>query len=373
MPMSLLNEFAKHCGPGGLSGCTMRQWLRILADNRYAVDFRYWPRAALTTFNSLSNSFWSWREQRFADEIERTQVADPLFVLGVWRSGTTHLHNLLSQDDRFAYPNLYQVLYPHTFLSTESFNASVAAKFLGKTRPMDNVRLRIEGDPQEDEFALAASGFSFINEFAFPRTGSQYRHLMTLRETSQSDIELWKEKLMWFFKKLTLKYQRPLVLKSPGHTARIKILLEMFPNAKFVHIHRHPFRVIQSTWLMATKAFEFWAFQKPEVTMTKLISDYGELCDAFFQQRDLIPKGHLYEIAYDQLVADPMGTLSEAYTKLELPSFVHVEPTLRSYVESIADYQTNKLPPPTKDVQRQLITRLPSAFDEWGYDRVASP
>ena len=43
----------------------------------------------------------------------------PLFILGIWRSGTTHLHNLFAQDDRFAFANNYQVCFPRTFLTME--------------------------------------------------------------------------------------------------------------------------------------------------------------------------------------------------------------------------------------------------------------
>ena len=51
--------------------------------------------------------------------VEATPVEPPLFILGHWRHGTTHLHNLLAQDPQFAYPTLYQTLYPRTFLTTE--------------------------------------------------------------------------------------------------------------------------------------------------------------------------------------------------------------------------------------------------------------
>src|SRR5262249_10979938 len=53
----------------------------------------------------------------------------------------THLHNLLAVDHRFAYPNFYQVMFPHTFLSTEKANAKLVGFFLPKTRPHD------EADP----------------------------------------------------------------------------------------------------------------------------------------------------------------------------------------------------------------------------------
>ena len=367
--MKILNEFAKYFGPGGLSGSSFRQWLKVLRENQYSVDVQYWPRALLTTANAAGNSFWHWREKRFNDAIAQTDVSDPLFVLGVWRSGTTHLHNLLVQDDRFAAPNLYQVLYPHTFLSTEKLHAPFAGMFADKTRPMDNVRFSISNDPQEDEFALSPDAHTSMSTLAFPRTGDQYRRLLTFKGATEEDIELWKSKLMWFYKKLTYQYARPLVLKSPGHTGRIKTLLEMFPNAKFVHIHRNPHRVVQSTVFMMEKAFAFWCFQKPNITIEQVISDYGEIFDAFFEQRDLIPQGNFCEIAYDDLVSDPMATIRGVYERLSLPNFAHAEPSMENYLSSITNYKTNDLAPPPGDVRRQLAERAPRVFEEWGYER----
>src|SRR5688572_7018981 len=92
-------------GPGLLSGITFRQWRKLLRDERYAVDLTRLPRALSITAQSLKNSFFARREQqRFGPLIENVTVESPLFILGHWRNGTTHLHQLLAQDHRFAFP-----------------------------------------------------------------------------------------------------------------------------------------------------------------------------------------------------------------------------------------------------------------------------
>jgi len=123
--VSLRQTFIKHVGPAGLSSCRLHEWLAILRQNRFAVDVRYWPRAAFTTFNSVLNSFWSWREKKFDNDIANTKVPPPLIVLGIWRSGTTHLHNLLSKDDRFAFPTTYQALVSVDRVAKRGGNANV--------------------------------------------------------------------------------------------------------------------------------------------------------------------------------------------------------------------------------------------------------
>jgi hypothetical protein len=197
--MSRPLTFAERFGPCGFTGSTFGDWLRVLYRNRFAVDVAYWPRAAAITLNSLSNSLARrWENWRYAATIAPTAVPPPLFVLGIWRSGTTHLHNLLSQDDRFAFPNTFQVLYPHSFLSTEGWYAKAVRWFTPATRPMDNVKSGV-GEPQEDEFAMMVSGLSMvIGSMCFPRSGQYYRRFLTLHDATPAEIEAWKSHLPGF-------------------------------------------------------------------------------------------------------------------------------------------------------------------------------
>jgi hypothetical protein len=138
-----------------LTGITAGDWWRLLRQNGFAVDPVYWHRAAFVSVLSLANSFYRRREEKKHDaEIAATTIQQPpLFILGHWRSGTTHLHNLLAQDDGgFAYANTYQVVNPHIFLTTEEVRTRRFAKLLPDKRPMDNMALSFES-PQEDEFA----------------------------------------------------------------------------------------------------------------------------------------------------------------------------------------------------------------------------
>lgn len=123
-------------GPGLFAGITLGRWLRILRENRFAVDRPYWGRAAAITLGSIPNTpVAAWENCFYGQRVRNTRPAPPLFVLGIWRSGTTHLHNLLAQDDRFAYPNTYQTSFPHTFLTTEKIGAKFMGRFsLGRDR-----------------------------------------------------------------------------------------------------------------------------------------------------------------------------------------------------------------------------------------------
>jgi omega-hydroxy-beta-dihydromenaquinone-9 sulfotransferase len=85
------------------------------------------------------------------------------------------------------------------------------------------------------------------------------------------------------------------VLKSPGHTCRIKVLLELFPEAKFVHIHRNPYDVFQSTQHMIRTVTPWWALQRPEDSdlEERIIRQYQEVYEVFFEERGLVPEEQL--------------------------------------------------------------------------------
>jgi hypothetical protein len=368
--MSWREAFLIRFGAGAFAGITLGRWLRVLRDNHYVVDRPYWGRAAVITLASIPNTLFHWWETlRYGRQISATRVDAPVFILGIWRSGTTHLHNLLAQDDRFAYPTTYQVFYPHTFLTTEDRNAKLVGFFLPKKRPQDNLALGVR-EPQEDEFALCSlTGRALPMAWAFLRRADHYGRYLTLREASAAEVAEWKAALTWFVQKLSFKYGRPLVLKSPGHTCRISLLLELFPEAKFVHIHRNPYDVFQSTQHMVRTVTPWWALQRPDDNDLegRTLRQYREVYDAFFEERGLIPKGHFHEVGFEELEADPLEQVRGVYEALDLPDFGEVEPALRRYLDSVAGYKKNRFPELPADLRAYIAREWRRCFEEWGY------
>jgi hypothetical protein len=362
--------FLKHLGPGLFGGVTFGDWLRLLAENRFRVAPSCLPRAAAITWQSMANSFWRWREdRRYRAEIETVEVPPPIFVLGHWRNGTTHLHNLLTVDPRLAFPNNYQVFYPHTFLLTEARAARFYQFFLPKRRWMDNVEWTMQS-PQEDEFALVVlSGMSPCTSWAFPRRTEHYDRYMTFRDVPPTETAEWKQALYWFAQKLTWKYHRPLVFKSPPHTARIALLLELFPSAKFIHIHRNPHHVfpsMQKTMRVNLELLRLQGVRADEID-EQIFKRYRDMYNAFFNNRDRVPSGNFSEVAFEELDRDPMGVMRAIYTDLNLPDFNEVSPALQQYVDSIAGYKKNEFKPLDPALRDRIAREWRRCFDEWGY------
>jgi hypothetical protein len=353
-----------------LGGITFGDWLRLLRDNRFDVSPRALLRAAAITTQSVQNSLMRWVEDRRTSHLVRdVDVPPPLFVLGHWRSGTTHLHNLLTVDERFAFPNNYQALFPHAFLTMESAQSPFMQWFLPARRPMDNIEWTMRS-PQEDEFALCITTLmSPCTGWFFPKRRDHYDRYLTFRDVPAREITAWQAAMVAYLKRLTWKHKRPLVLKSPPHTARVRWLIEVFPNAKFVHVHRDPYAVFASTRKMLTVNFAMHCLQRPPLEDLDewILRQYRAMHDAFFEDRRLIAPGNYHEVCYDELDADPVGQVEHLYVALGLPPFDAVRPALERYVETLRGYKKNEF----SELPVALRTRIAEAwrpcFEEWGY------
>ena len=367
---NILERINSLWGPGVLAGISFGDWLRLLAQNRWQVYPRYLPRALNITAMSLGNSLVRACEQwRWGKAIEEVEIQPPVIVFGHWRSGTTFLHDLLAVDDRFAYPTLYEVNFPHSFLTTERVVARLARLLMPTRRPQDNMKM----DPAsawEDELAFCVFGFRtpYLG-WAFPRRISHYDQFLTFRDASADDLARWKESFRLFLKKLTLRHGKPLILKSPPHTARIRLLLELFPDARFVHICRDPFAVFQSSVHAFGKVLPVCRLQPTDAIdwNQRVLRLYRDLYDAFFDQRPLIPAGRYHELRYEELERDPISQMRKLYNALSLPPFDHVEPHLRRYVDSLKTYKKNVHVELSPDLRQRIATAWRRCFEEWGY------
>jgi omega-hydroxy-beta-dihydromenaquinone-9 sulfotransferase len=350
-----------------LYGLTFGEYVRLLRKHRFAVAPRYVPRAVFMAGTGILNSVVGRYEERVHGlETSRAQIMPPLFILGHWRNGTTHLHNLLALDTQFAYPTIYQVLNPHTFLTTERYSKALFVS--PSTRMMDNVTLNATV-PFEDEFATCGTLRSPFLTWVFPRDRDEYQKYLTFRGVPEREIAEWTAALTRFYRKLTWKYGRPLVLKSPPHTSRIKLLLDTFPDARFVHIHRNPYAVFQSTQRQTRVSVATMGLQPIEDRhITDLvIRRFATMYEAFFEERSLIPDGRFHELSFEELEKDPVGQVRRIYDQLDLSGFDAMRPALERYLGSQAQYRKNTYPAMSPSLRHEVARAWRRNFEEWGY------
>jgi hypothetical protein len=306
----------------------------------------------------------------YGTAVRKTPIRQaPLFIIGHWRTGTTLLHELLILDDRHAFPTTYECLAPNHFLLTEKVLTPVLGWMMPSRRPMDNMAAGFDR-PQEDEFALCMLGQpSPYRTIAFPNHPPQDQDALDLQGLSPRRLLRWKRAFLRLLQQLTYKNGgRRLVLKSPTHTARIRVLLELFPDARFVHIVRDPYVVFPSTVNLWKTLYETHGLQKPTFWgLEEYVFDtFTRMYDRLEEDRQLVEPRRFYELRYEDLVRSPLEEVRKLYDQLELGEFERVRPRLEQFLASQSGYKTNRyrLEPGLRD---EITRRWGNVIRRYGY------
>lgn len=327
-----------------LMGVTFPIWLRILWMNKFAISLGFIPKVISITFTSLFNTPLHFLEFLiYSRRIKKQEVKEPIFIIGHPRSGTTHLHYLMSKDKSKAFCTLYQGLLPHSFLIGGNLLQRMIAKSIPSTRPQDEVKVSVDS-PKEEEFAIATmSGVSYLMTFYFPQFAMKHFEESVLFKSDKRKKQ-WQKSFKYFIQKLSYYNSgKQLILKSPANTGRIKEILEVFPDAKFVHIHRDPIEVYQSTVRLYEKIIQETSFQEVEreVVDEYIISSYRLMYDKFEKEKSLISAFCFSSISYSELLQNPLQQLQRIYTELGINGFSESKTNFEKEILVTKDYKKN--------------------------------
>jgi hypothetical protein len=356
---------------------SVRSWLRLLWSHE-GVDARFLPRVLFVTLTTLLTSpVRLYERMRYGTAVRRTQIQPaPILIVGHWRTGTTYVHLLLCQDPQLGFVSTFQTLAPGFCLAGQGFIKKIVAHWLEKghpTRLIDDVPLRIDA-PQEEEFAMAnVTPHSFLHVFSFPRQAADLFARTTLFQGIAPDaLTEWSACYLEILRKATLHADgKRLILKNCADTGRIRVLLELFPDAKFIHMCRNPYDLFLSTrrlWEVVLWRSQLQEIEPAEVDQL-ILQFYAQLMQRFLADRALIPAGNLIEVRFEELEADPMAETYRVYETLSLPGFADAEPAFQAYLASVADYSKNDYQL-TADVIDQVNRHWSFAFDAWEYRRL---
>ena len=351
-------------------GCDFFGWLRLLFRNRFAVQPAYWYIAVIVTCVSFWNTLGRFlQEAVFGRRVRDTVIRQPpLFIIGHWRTGTTLLHEMLILDERHAYPTTYECLGPNHFLLTEGLFSRWLRFLIPSRRPMDNMKAGFDR-PQEDEFALCNLGQpSPYLTIAFPNHPPQCQEFFDLEQVSPAALRRWRRTFKNFLKQITFRTPKRLILKSPPHTCRLKILQRLFPGALFVHIVRDPYVVFPSTVNLWKTLYRTHGLQQPTFHGLEehVFSTFTHMYERLEQTRHLVDPSQFFEVRYEDLVKDPVGRMHALYEHFKLGGFEAYLPRLEEYLSSIKGYETNRyqLSP---EQQAAITRRWGKVIERYGY------
>ncbi|MHA1667195.1 MAG: sulfotransferase family protein [Candidatus Heimdallarchaeaceae archaeon] len=342
--------------------------MKLLGENKFDISWKNLWKVFAITFIIIVLSPFSFIEKIISKQkIKDVQLKKPpIFILGHWRSGTTFLHELLHSDPNLEYMTLTESVFPNLFLYFYGFIKRIFGPFLPETRPQDNVRINTEFASEHD-FAIAnVSSMSPYSGAYFPKNQDFYNKYVSLEGLTEKQILKLKESINYVIKKLTIrKRYKQLVLKSPVDTARIDMLLDLFPDAKFIHIERNPYHVFFSTKRMHEKLVTIMMMQNIHPDLDEFVlQTYEELMSRYLEQVHLIPKGNLIEIKYEHFIKEPLQTVEKIYEKLSISDFEQAKPYFMKYLEKHRNYKSATYKISDSDKERiykrwhQIINRL---------------
>lgn len=343
----------------------------------HGVAPRYAPRAALYLLKLAAfEPFRLWEALRPAYRLppDRALFPEaPVFILGYYRSGTTHLQECLLQDPRAGYLNFYQCFFPTAFRATESWLRGPLDRIVraaGFLHPAHQVPFHF-GLPGEEDVALVASGHRLAanwgqvlpNHFRriYERTG-------LLSDISSKHRAALQTAMMSLFRKVAHANGRPRqVFKSPPQTGRIPLLLEMFPKARFVFIRRDPFAVYKSN-LKLWRSFcgQHLQSPSPDAVREAILWSYDAVHEAYLRDRAQIPRGQLVEVSYEDFQAAPLRIIAHIYRDLALPGFLDAQAPIRRYLAAHHQPQRARYTLEPSDVAA-IEARWGRWLDEWHY------
>jgi hypothetical protein len=350
-------------------GADLRTWLRIIFTFRKEVDWQFWPKTIVIGLFILMNTPVIWYEKlRYGRRIRNTVVKAPVFIIGHQRSGTTYLHYLLSKDPQFAFCSVKESFMPWTFFTLESFLMRIYRKVLPEKRPMDDLKLGTEL-PTETEYPLGNMGLaSMVPGYYFPRKMYAIfrRYVLFDREADKHE---WQRTMKYYMQKLTLKHgDRPLVMKSPENLGRVKAILEVFPDARFIHIYRNPYTVYFSTERLYEITLPMVALQHCDAQHVQdfILHSYPDMFARFFADKASMPAGSLAEMSYEAFIGNELEVLRQVYKTLGLQGFEQALPHIAQEIKGYEGYRTNRYDYPEQRKQ-EVYAAWKEVFLQLGY------
>jgi Sulfotransferase family len=286
----------------------------------------------LTFFGKVSLRWDMIRLLRNAQQVKDAQrnaaiaaapVQAPIFILGLPRSGTTFLHTLLAEDSDNQVPRNWQMIYP--------------GQRPGDFEPRSDQRVRAV-DKQLQLFAGLAPGFASMHPITAdsPQECSEItahvfqslRFDTTFRVPSYLQwVEATGHHEAFEFHKRFLQYLQAgvparWVLKCPDHTFSLDAIMAVYPDARFVVVHRDPIAVLGSVaHLTEVLRKPFLSNIDPAEIGAQVGARWIEganLLLEFDRRPDVEPERKIH-VHYEELTRSPLAVIERVYNQFNLP------------------------------------------------------
>lgn len=273
-------------------------------------------------------------------EIHDQKIQKPIIVIGLPRSGTTHLVNLVASDQRLRSMPLWEgqepVPDPREKPGPDGVDPRwhrcqaiwermrAASPLLASMHPM-------EPDHIHEELEFLLPDFTSYNLDWVVRAPRWRDYYLAHDQTPhyQGALLTGLKILQWF------KPRERWVLKCPQHLEQIGPLMKTFPDATIVRTHRDPVSVLQSAITMQTYAARTsYKSTDPEWYLAYWHDRIRRLLEASVRDQALLPKDRVVDVYFDRFMKDDLGTVERIYDVAGFPMTSEARAQMQAYIDA---------------------------------------
>ncbi len=255
-------------------------------------------------------------------EIDDQVVGGPVFVIGLPRTGTTALSQLVAADPQFRSLRMWesQAPTPPPEAATQHTDPRIAQaeqglQMLNDMFPLMKTLYNSEATAPTECQDLMGMSFRTFHFDGAVRVPSYLGWLMhcDMRETYLFHRRVLK--LLQWHCPPTLWH-----LKTPVHMFALDALVEAYPNAKFLWSHRDPAKVMGSVGSLI-RYVRSWSSDRDDANElgAEQLDSWAEAVRRAMDFRRRVGDSRFSDVAFADLQDDPVGTLRASYASLGLP------------------------------------------------------
>ena len=271
-------------------------------------------------------------------EIHDVEISRPIIVVGLPRSGTTHLVNLIASDRRLRSMPLWEGQQPVPDPREEPGPDGLDPRYVRSAQSWEGMRRSaplvaamhpMNPDHIHEELELQLPDFSSYNQEWILRSPRWRDYYLAHDQTPHyAYLKSVLKILQWF------SPRERWVLKSPQHLEQFGPLLTTFPDATIVVTHRDPVSVIQSAATMVTYASRLnYTKTRPDVYLEYWSARIRQLLEASVRDRSLLPADRTLDVFFHEFVADDLATVERIYEVAGL----EMTPQARAQIQAYRD------------------------------------
>jgi hypothetical protein len=256
-------------------------------------------------------------------EIGQQKILRPIFITGWYRTGTSHLHNLLASHPHMRAPLFWELRHPCPAVDPRKVDSQKIIRKVRRTgrihkylSPSFSVAHAMPAEKPEECLHLFENAFCGTTGF-FITEAKAYAWWL-LHQDVQHGYEFYKMQLQ------LLNWQRPgqqWLLKWPYHLWHLDTLLKTFPDATIIQLHRDPGEAIGSVCSLAAIARSPFCANIDDAALGQFWLDYNEAgLQRSFTARQKAAADQIVDIRYPDLMADPLAEINRILIAADLDS-----------------------------------------------------